>query len=126
VTTAEIVIIAIVAFFGLLALGGYVVNRRRAKANEPHFREQLEIANRDLAAAHAADKGWEPDALFEAARRAFTEQRAGAVQSLDLIQVVDPPGTDEDKAVFRVETDNGPFTVTMGRRGDAWHLESAG
>jgi hypothetical protein len=126
VTTAEWILLIVLAVVGVLATLGYVYNRRRARANEPHFVEQLEIANRDLAQAHAADKGWEPERLHEAARSAFTQQRAGAVKSLELIQVIDPPGKEDDKAVFMVGTDNGIFKLTMGRRDDDWIFESVG
>jgi hypothetical protein len=126
VSTGAIILVVVLGVLALLAIGGFIANRRRAKATRPHFIEQLEIANRDLAAAHAADKGWEPQRLHEAAREAFTEQRAGAVTALELLQVIDPPGTEQDKAVFLVETDNGTFKLTMGRSGDDWVFESVG
>ena len=123
--TLEIVVIAVAAFFALLALGGAVMLRRRREAGEPAFAAEIERANRDLAAAHAADNGWEPSRVTEAARSAFAEQRPGAsIAAIELVQVIDPPGTDDDKAVFRVQSDGGEHRLTLGRQGDAWHYES--
>ena len=124
-STVEIVVVAVVVVFGLLALGGATVVRRRRNAGESAFRAEVERANRDLAEAHAADNGWEPSRVAEAARRAFNEQRPGTeVSSLQLVQVIDPPGTDEDKAVFHVESPGAEHRLTLGRHGDHWHLES--
>jgi hypothetical protein len=125
VDTAEIIVIAIVVVFALLALGGATVLRRRREATETSFRTEIERANRDLAAAHAADNGWEPSRVTEAARAAFAEQRPGAsIAAIDLVQVIDPPGTDDDKAVFRVEADGAEHRLTLGRRDGEWRYES--
>src|SRR5215212_2112242 len=99
-TTLEIIVIAVVAFFGLLALGGAIAGRRRREATEPRFQEHIAQANRDLAAAHAADRGWEPARIEAAARAVFAQQHPGAeIADLALVQVIDPPGTDDDRAV---------------------------
>jgi hypothetical protein len=59
-----------------------------------------------------------------AARAAFAERHPGEhVTELVLTQVVDPPGTDEDKAVFRVNAPDGEHRLTLGRRGGDWVLE---
>ncbi|MGI8624154.1 MAG: hypothetical protein ACR2NB_11885 [Solirubrobacteraceae bacterium] len=124
-TTAEIVLIIVVVVLGLCALGGARVLRRRREAGEGAFRDEIERANRDLAAAHAADNGWEPTRVTESARTAFSEQRPQArIGSLELVQVVDPPGTEDDKAIFHVATAEGTHRLTLGRHGDHWHLES--
>ncbi len=123
-TTLEIVVIAVVVAFGLLALGGALLNRRRKEASSPQFDAALERVNHDLAAAHAADNGWEPTRVTESARRAFAEQRPDvSVQALELVQVIDPPGTDEDKAIFRVQSADGVHRLTLGRHGDHWHFD---
>ncbi len=122
--TLEIVVIAVVVVFGALALAGAAANRRRQKAGEGAFRTEIERANRDLAAAHAADNGWEPARVAEAARTAFTAQHPNAaIESLELVQVIDPPGTEDDKAVFQVRAGDGEHRLTLGRAGDSWHLE---
>jgi hypothetical protein len=120
----EIVIIAVVAAFGLLALGGAAAARRRREQGERHFRALIADANRDLASARAQDHGWDPQRMEAAARAAFSERRPGeSISSLALVQVVDPPGTDEDKAVFQVAAGDGTHRLTLGRRGDDWVLE---
>ena len=40
-----------------------------------------------------------------------------------LIQIVDPPGTENDKAVFRVTAHGRDEHLTLGRRGDDWVFE---
>jgi Flp pilus assembly protein TadB len=123
--TLEIVVIAVVAVFALLALAGAAAARRRREAGAEAFTREIEQANRDLAAAHAADNGWEPGRVAEAARSAFTQERPGVeVASIELVQVIDPPGTEDDKAVFLVRTADGEHHLTLGRAGDSWHLES--
>ena len=122
--TVEIVVLAVIVVFALLALGGALANRRRRQAGAPAFAAEVERANRDLAAAHAADNGWEPARVSEAARGAFNQQRPNAlVADIELVQVIDPPGTDEDKAVFRVTADAGEERLTLGRRAGAWVFE---
>jgi hypothetical protein len=125
VTTLEIVLIVIVVVLLALAAGGYLANRRRAAALAVRFRESVERANHDLASAHAEDRGWDPAVLEATARAAFAEQRpaAGDIRELALVAVVDPPGTDDDKAEFRVATAEGEHQLTLGRRGDDWVLE---
>ena len=123
-STLEIVVIAVAVFFALLAFGGAAVLRRRREATEGAFRAEIERANQDLAEAHAADNGWEPARVSEAARTAFTAEHPNAsIASIELVQVIDPPGTDDDKAVFVVRADDGEHRLTLGRQGDRWHLE---
>ena len=123
--TLEIVVIAVVVVFALLALMGAAAVRRRSEAGAAAFDHEIEQANRDLAAAHAADNGWEPGRVTEAARTAFTRERPGVdVAGIELVQVIDPPGTDDDKALFVVRTSDGEHRLTLGRAGDEWHLES--
>ena len=123
--TLEIVVIAVVAVFALLALAGAAGLRRRREAGADAFAREIEQANRDLAAAHAADNGWEPGRVTEAARAAFTQERPGVtVSGIELVQVIDPPGTDDDKALFVVRTADGEHHLTLGRAGDDWHLEA--
>ena len=123
--TLEIVIIAVVVVLLLLALGGAVAGRRRREATEAAFRTRVEQANHDLAAAHAADNGWEPARVEAAARAAFASARPGVEPGgIELVQVIDPPGTDDDKAIFRVHAGSGAHRLTLGRRSGEWVLES--
>ena len=124
-STIAIVLLAVLGVVVLLVLGGMVAASRRRRANEPRLEASLDEINRRLADAHAQDKGWEPRALEAAARDAFAQLRPGE-QAHDqvLVQVVDRPGTDEDKAVFRIGSDSGTAYLTMGRRDGAWVGES--
>lgn len=122
-STVAVVVIVAALVLAALAVGGAVANRRR-QARRGDFSASVEEVDRALAAAHAADNGWEPEAMNAAARRAFQAERPGAsVREQALIQVVDRPGTDEDKAVFRFVTDAGEVLITLGRRGDEWTLD---
>jgi hypothetical protein len=105
----------------LLAIGGYFARKRQLARSRPAFERSLEQVNRDLAAAAAADRGWDRDTLEAAARRIYSEERGGAEPpDLTLIEVLDRPGTDEDQAVFRCGTE----TLTLGRRDGEWVHES--
>lgn len=119
-------IIVLAVLGGLIlvfALGGAVAVRRRERA-QGDFHHQVEEVDRALAAAHAQDKGWEPAALEAAAREAFAQRHPGVeARELALVQVVDRPGTDEDRAVFRFLTADGEVELTLGRRAGAWAAE---
>jgi Flp pilus assembly protein TadG len=120
VSIVAIVLIALVAIVLILLIGGFIANGRRLRDEESGLRDQLEEANRALAHAHAQDRGWERGRLEDAARTAFAERSQADVRDLQLVQVVDRPGTDEDQAVFRVVTDHGAEYLHLDRRGDAW------
>ncbi len=118
----SIILIVLVVLVLVLVTGGYVAMTRRTNARDDKLLEQLGEVERELAKAHAADKGWDP-ATVEAAARAAAEQRFAAegVRSLQLVQVVDRPGTDADQVVFRVQTgDGGEHSITLGRSGGIW------
>ena len=54
---------------------------------------------------------------MEAAAR---EAAGGQVDELQLVQVLDRPGTDQDQAVFRVVSGGDERHVTLGRREGVW------
>jgi hypothetical protein len=118
----EILLVALAAIALLLALGGGIAVSRRRRREARTFEAQVDEADRALAAAHAEDKGWEPQALEEAARQAFARERAGVeIRDMTLVQVVDPPGVEDDEAVFRFETtDGGVHHLTLRRTADGW------
>ena len=116
----EIVVIVVFVLVVVLIVGGYVATGRRARADDAALRDELEAANRALALAHAQDKGWERSLLEEAARTAFADRSHAPVRELQLVQVVDKPGTEQDQAVFRVVTDHGEEYLHLDRHGDAW------
>jgi FtsZ-interacting cell division protein ZipA len=118
---AWVIILIVVAVLALLAVGGNLAQRRRMEATAGRFSANLDRVNNDLAAAHAADRGWDPERLQAAARQALQQHGDGAAGALTLVAVVDPPGTDDDKAVFEVEGTSR--RLTLGRRGHDWVFE---
>jgi hypothetical protein len=90
-------------------------------ASESEFRSRVAVADRDLAAAHAADNGWDRERLEAAARRVFAEQNPGhEVDDLTLVAVIDRPGTEADEAVFLIRGGGHEHQVVLGRAGDDW------
>ena len=122
ISTVDIVLLVLLVIVGALAAAGYTGATRRAKAGERALLEQLQTAERGLAQAHATDKGWDR-ALLEAAARDAVAARFGntPINGMQLVQVIDRPGTDADQAVFRVETGDGQeHRITLGRTGGVW------
>ena len=122
VSTLDIVIVVVAAIIGLLATGGWMAATRHARAGEHKLLEELHVAEQELARAHAMDKGWDR-ALLESAARDAVAARFGPepVDALQLVQVIDRPGTDADQAVFRVQTSDGDeHRITLGRTGGVW------
>jgi type II secretory pathway pseudopilin PulG len=120
VSTLALVLIVVAVLILALIVGGYVASGRRRRADDQASAAELAQANEHLALAHAQDKGWERSGLEQAAREAFARRSPAEVRALQLVQVVDKPGTEEDQAVFRVETDHGAEYVHLHRRGDMW------
>ena len=123
-TWLAIVLGVIVVLVILLAVGGMIARRRQLESTRGRFDRHLAQVNEELAAAHAADRGWARENLEAAARGAYAAQRDGAEpEQLTLVQIVDPPGTEDDKAVFRVTAGGRDEHLTLGRRGDDWVFE---
>jgi hypothetical protein len=120
VSTLGIVLLIIVVVLAILVAGGIAISRRRASEHETRARAELEAANAALASAHAQDKGWHRDRLEQAVREAFAERSSAPVRELQLVQVVDRPGTEDDQAVFRVITDRGSEYLHLDRHGEDW------
>jgi type II secretory pathway pseudopilin PulG len=125
VSVVLVVVLVVLGVLLLLAiLGGAMASRRNA-LGALAFEQRLAAVDQQLAAAVAADRGWERGALEAAARGAFVEQRPDAtIAQLELVQIVDEPGTDQDLAVFRVVTSSAPdraSRLTLGRRDGAWY-----
>jgi uncharacterized Ntn-hydrolase superfamily protein len=113
-------LIIVIAVLLVLAIGGVIARRAQLARTRPAFEESLERVNRDLAAAAAQDRGWDRDTLETAARRIFAEQRGGEPDTLVLVEVLDRPGTDEDRAVFRAEQAGATHRLILGRSGGDW------
>jgi hypothetical protein len=123
VETWEIIVLVVVLVIIVLAVGGSIARRRQLEHSRGRFDAHLLEVNRDLAAAHAEDRGWERSILEDAARQAYAAERGSDPGELDLVQVIDRPGTDDDHAVFRC----GPEArerLTLGRRDGQWVLET--
>ena len=108
----------------VLAVGGAIARAMQLRRTEGAFRERVERANHDLAEAAAADRGWDRENLESAARRICAEQRGSEPSELLLVEVLDRPGTDEDQAIFQVDSEGRREHLTLGRRDGDWVLES--
>lgn len=115
-----IVLLIIAVLVVTLGIGGYVAMGRRTRDHEDELVASLTRAERELAQAHASDKGWDRATLEAAARAAAERLGAADIRALQLVQVIDKPGTDADQAVFRVETESGEHSITLGRSGGVW------
>ena len=123
-TWLVIVLAVLVALVIVLSVGGAYARRRQLEATRDRFDANLAQVNRELAAAHAADRGWAREGIEAAARTAYAAERDGAEpEELTLVQILDRPGTDEDKAVFRVLCAGRDERLTLGRQGGEWVLE---
>jgi hypothetical protein len=123
VETWEIIVLVVVLVIIVLAVGGSIARRRQLERSQGRFDANLLQVNRDLAAAHAEDRGWERSLLEDAARHAYTAERGSDPGELDLVQVIDRPGTDDDHAVFRCGLE-ARERLTLGRRDGQWVLET--
>jgi hypothetical protein len=122
VSTLGIVLIVLAVVIVLLVAGGYAAATRRAESSAGALQRELDQAERELARAHASDKGWDPAVLASAAQAAAAERFGDAtVGNPLLVQVVDRPGTDADQAVFLIKTADGDeHRLTLGRADGAW------
>jgi hypothetical protein len=114
-------LIIVIAVFLVLIVGGAIARARQLARSRPAFEAHLDQVNRDLAAAAAQDRGWDRATLEDAARRVYAGASGREATDLVLVEVLDRPGTDEDKAVFRVGASE---RLTLGRRGGEWVHES--
>ena len=119
--TWEVVLAIVVGVLLLLFLIGLIGNRRMRRESELELDAKITSADNALAAARAEDRGWDPALLEAAARSAFASRRPGIEPDrLDLVQVVDRPGTDEDSARMRVTFASGAEEIELQRTGDTW------
>jgi len=118
-----VIVLVVLGVLLLLAVLGAAMASRRNALGAIAFEQSLAAVDRDLAAAVAADRGWERGALEATARDAFSERRPDTrVAELQLVQIIDEPGTDEDLAVFLVTAADGAESkLTLGRRDGAWY-----
>ncbi|HEX4805076.1 MAG TPA: hypothetical protein VFU94_04175 [Conexibacter sp.] len=124
-TVLYVVVLVVLGLLLLLAIVGGAIASRRNRAGEAGLRSTLAAVDRELARAVAADRGWERGALEASARSAFAERRPDEpIAGMELVQVIDEPGTDRDLAIFRVLAGSPPHAsrLTLGRHDDgAWY-----
>jgi hypothetical protein len=120
VSAFAIIVIVVLALLLLLFVGGAIANARRARAEDPELRATLREADQALAHARAEDRGWDRAALEAAAREAFAARSPIELRELQIVKVVDRPGTEEDQCLFRVVTDVGSEEILLVRTGGAW------
>lgn len=116
-----IVVIVVLALVVLLFAGGAIAAARRAAETEAELRARFAAADRALEAARAADRGWDPVLLEEAARDALARERPSfRYDHLHLVLVDDRPGTEEDRAEMAAIGDGHVVRVSVARHGDTW------
>jgi type II secretory pathway pseudopilin PulG len=120
-----IVIIIVLALLLLLIVGGLAGARRRARLTDARLTERIAAADQALEAARAADRGWDPVLLEQAARVALERERPDfRYDKLHLVLVDDRPGTEADRAEMAAVGDEGVLRVSVMRHGDQWVAES--
>ena len=121
-----LVVLIVLGVLLLLAIIGAAMASRRNALGAIAFEQSLAAVDRQLAAAVAADHGWERAPLEASARNAFAEERPQTrIAELSLVGIVDEPGTDQDLAVFLVvAADGAESRLTLGRRDGAWYAAS--
>jgi type II secretory pathway pseudopilin PulG len=126
VSVVFLVVLIVLGVLLLLAIIGAAMASRRNALGAIAFEQSLAAVDRQLAAAVAADHGWERGTLEARARSAFAEERPQTrIAELSLVGIVDEPGTDQDLAIFLVvAADGAKSRLTLGRRDGAWYAAS--
>ena len=113
-------LIIVLVILVILVVGGIVARNRQLARSRPAFERALAKVDRDLAAAAASDRGWDRAHLEAAARRISAQQFGAEPEELQLVEVIDRPGTDDDQAVFEVRAGGARHRVVLGRRDGDW------
>src|SRR4051794_12455309 len=93
-------LIIVIVVLVLLAVGGVIPPPQPPKPSRPAFGRSRATAAHRLAAAAAADRGWDRSKPEAAARAAYAAEHGGEPESPTPVEVRARPGTDEDEAVF--------------------------
>jgi hypothetical protein len=122
VSTLAIIVLVLAAVLILLFIGGFIAVRRHAQATHDHLRRRILAADRALEAARAADRGWDPVLMEEAARKALEVAAPGwHYDALHIVLVDDRPGTDADRAEMVASGRDRVVRIAVTRRGaDTW------
>ena len=121
-STLTIVLVVLALVIALLVVGGFLATRRRYDAAD--YARHVAEADEALELARAADKGWDREALDEAARRALASERPGwSFDEVHLVLVDDRPGVAEDSAHLVATGSEGEARVTLRRHQGDWTLD---
>ncbi|CAB4941202.1 unannotated protein [freshwater metagenome] len=120
VSVVGVVLLVIIAVVALLGLTGYLAARRRDESQRAATDERIRAANSALAAAHAADEGWDPVVMRAAALDAARTLGIAAPSAvgLSLVSVDDQPGVTDDRATFVVADGERTHEIVLGRGDD--------
>lgn len=123
-STVGLIVVIVVIVLAVLVLTGLIASRRHMPTGTSDYAKHIAEADHALERARAADKGWEREALNEAAKTALAAERPGwPYEEVHLVLVDDAPGSDEDRAHLVATGDDGEARVILARRDDTWVLE---
>ena len=127
-STLAIILVVIAVVVVVLLILGLLGARARDRQQAETWQQRVAEADAALEQARAADKGWDREAMTQAARSALAEARPDwSYDELLLVLVDDRAGTDEDRAHFVAIDDGGlEARVILTRRGDRWVAEDVG
>jgi hypothetical protein len=125
-STLAIVLIVIGVIVLVALVLGFLGTRARDRRQAGSWEEHVRAADGALAQAAAADRGWQREAMEQAARAALSESRPDwSYGDLYLVLVDDRPGIEEDRAHFVAVAEGGDEArVVLARQGDRWVAES--
>ena len=120
-STLGIVLIIAGVLLILFFIGGLLGARVRDRRQAGSYAKHVADADAALEQARALDRGWDREAMEEAARAAIAKARGDwDFKDLHLVLVDDRPGTDEDRARFVAVAPDAECHVTLARDGDSW------
>jgi type II secretory pathway pseudopilin PulG len=125
-STLAIVLIAIAVVVLILLVLGFLGARARDRQQAATWTRNVAEADAALEQARASDRGWDREAMSEAARAALAEAHPGSTfDELLLVLVDDRPGVEEDRAHFvGLRGNDEEARVVLARRGDRWVVET--
>jgi hypothetical protein len=125
-STLAIVLIVIAVVILILIVLGLLGARARDRHQAATWTRHVAEADAALEKARASDKGWDREAMSEAAHAALAEAHPGSTfDELLLVLVDDKPGVEEDRAHFvALRGHDEDARVVLARRGDRWVAES--
>jgi Flp pilus assembly protein TadB len=124
-STLAIVLVVIGVVVLIAVVLGFLGARARDRRQAGTWEARVRAADAALARAAASDRGWQRDAMEDAARAALSESRPGwDFGDLRLVLVDDQPGIDADRAHFVAVAEGGDEArVVLSRQGDRWVAE---